>query len=264
MNILEQAFHLASAVEQFSEHARTFYYDVVLAGRACPQCGGDLRMAGEGRCRCLRCTLEFNPTIAFQSCAACGGEARLSIRRYSCRQCGQAIPSLFLFDGLVFDADYFRQKMAESRQRRRELTEQVRQMLAGTRSGAVEIGPMEFAGHNSLMEALNALAVQAFRADAPQLRARFDLRRYQTHIQAHTGPIALAFDQLPPLSEDRRLDRIWRFIAIIFLAHEGLIHVWQEGPDILVSKRDDAQRSSISGELEDADGLERPVGRVEA
>jgi hypothetical protein len=38
-----------------------------------------------------------------------------------------------LFDGLVFDTDYFRQKMVESRQRKREQRERVRQMLAEIR-----------------------------------------------------------------------------------------------------------------------------------
>ena len=61
-------------------------------------------------------------------------------------------------------------------------------------------------------------------------RDPFDLTRYQAHVQAHIRPIA-NLEQIPPLSEDRRKDRVWRFIAIIFLAHAGLIDIWQNGQD---------------------------------
>ena len=42
------------------------------------------------------------------------------------------------------------------------------------------------------------------------------------------GPLSL--EDIPPLSEDARNDRIWRFIALIFLAHAGVIDIWQDGP----------------------------------
>lgn len=52
------------------------------------------------------------------------------MRRYECAGCGTEIASRFVFDGLVFDANYFGQRMAEHRRRRREQRERVRQMLA--------------------------------------------------------------------------------------------------------------------------------------
>ena len=57
-----------------------------------------LRAAGTG----------FDPTIAFQRCTACDGRIGLQIRRYRCRKCGSEVVSRFLFDGLVFNAEYFR------------------------------------------------------------------------------------------------------------------------------------------------------------
>jgi hypothetical protein len=64
--------------------------------------------------------------------------------------------SRFLFDGLVFDATYFRKKMAESRKRKQEQRERVRRLLAGTRSGALVLPGMD--PSPDLLTALNQLA----------------------------------------------------------------------------------------------------------
>ena len=45
------------------------------------------------------------------------------------------------------------------------------------------------------------------------------------------------------------------------MAHAGRIDVAQRGPAIMVIKREiDRERCSISGELEEADGIEGPLG----
>ena len=103
------------------------------------------------------------------------------------------------------------------------------------------------------------------RAPGGVIEKRFDLHRYQKHIQAHLRPFPTALDDLPPLSDNRRLDRVWRFVAIIFLAHAGLASVWQEGESILVKQREaDRERSNVPGDSEQADGVEGLVGRAEA
>jgi hypothetical protein len=48
-------------------------------------------------------------------------------------------------------------------------------------------------------------------------RSGFNLKRYESHVQAHIQPVAVDWEQIPPLSKDARIDRVWRFIAIIFL-----------------------------------------------
>ncbi|MBN2561392.1 MAG: hypothetical protein JXQ75_10730, partial [Phycisphaerae bacterium] len=53
-------------------------------------------------------------------------------------------------------------------------------------------------------------------------------------------------DEIPLLDEDRRIDRIWRFIAIIFMAHARILDVWQEGESIMVIKRE-AGRADVAG-----------------
>jgi chromatin segregation and condensation protein Rec8/ScpA/Scc1 (kleisin family) len=70
-------------------------------------------------------------------------------------------------------------------------------------------------------------------------------------------PIPMDFADIPPLSEDLRIDRVWRFIAIIFLAHAGVIDLRQDGQTIWVSKHEtDTEGCSIPGEIEEPDGLE--------
>jgi len=134
IDIIRLAFRLAEAVTGFAGRAKQLYYAVMLMGHECPRCGGGLVMEGEGKCRCNSCGDEFDPTVAFQRCGTCGGRLELRVRRYRCTQCGADVASRFLFDGLAFDAEYFRQKMTESRQRKRELRERVREMLAESRS----------------------------------------------------------------------------------------------------------------------------------
>ncbi|HOW74102.1 MAG TPA: hypothetical protein PKY77_26150 [Phycisphaerae bacterium] len=238
LDIVSQAFCMAAVVERFMEQARAFYYAVMLSGYPCPGCGGSLEMVSEGTCQCHSCGSSFDPTVTFQRCEGCGGKPRLMVRRYQCSCCGQDVASRFLFDGLVFDAEYFRQKMAESRERKRELRERVRQMLTQGRSPAIQPEPMDLAAMPGLLEALDGLVrVEDGGFDAPLFPA-FSLSRYQSHIHAHIRPFPMRFDQIPPLSENTRLDRIWRFIAILFLAHAGIIDAWQNGPDILVMKRE--------------------------
>ena len=154
--LIKLALGLTERTAQYVNRARAFFYRVVLCRHACPECGRGLEMIGESRCRCRACRRDIDPTVAFQRCTACGGQPRLRIRRYKCTGCGSDIDSRFMFDGLVFDADYFRQKMAESRHRRYEQRERVRQMLAESRSADLPLGIADLGSVPGLVDALNA------------------------------------------------------------------------------------------------------------
>ncbi len=259
--IIREAFGLVDAVGRLAEQARWYYYQVVLCRHACANCGGSLVMAGEGLCECQVCFDRFDPTIAFQVCPACGGKPVLRVRRYQCTSCGQEIVSRFLFDGLVFDAEYFRQKMAEHRQRKAELRERVRQMLAGTRSQAAKMPAADLDGMQDLVAALAGLTSCDDAAGMAWSAKGFDLERYQAHVQAHIGPIPVDLAQIPPLSEDRRLDLVRRFIAILFLATAGTIDISQEGSTIWVKQHEtDREGQEVPGGTEDTDGIEGPLG----
>lgn len=262
--MIRLAFQLASRVQAFWERVRAFYYEVMLSEHRCPTCNGRLVMTKESRCRCEACGRELDPTVAFQQCASCGGRPALNIRRYACSECGADLASRFVFEGLVFDAEYFREKMAEHRERKREQRERVRQMLAASRSESILTPQIEGLTPDLLL-ALDGLMAGPEPSWMPELGSRFDLRRYESHVKAHIGPIAISLEQVPPLSETPRLDRIWRFIAIIFLAHAGILEIRQDGPTIMVRQREtDTEGQGVPGEAQGADEQEGPVGRVEA
>lgn len=232
------AFRLSEAVRAFAGRARELFYAVMLAGYECPRCSGGLSMTGEGRCRCNDCGCVLDPTTAFQLCSQCGGRLALRVRRYRCRRCGQDVRSRFLFDGLAFDAEYFRAKMAESRYRRTQRRERASRLAVENRSAPLETQEWDLNAAPGLVDALNGLVggVESL-AWLPQPRG-FELSRYQRHLQAHIGPEEQSFDALPALDEDRRLDRIWRFVTIIFMAHFGLIDIIQHEQTILVKRHE--------------------------
>jgi hypothetical protein len=265
MNIRVLVLEIAEAVEVFMQKAKRFFYSVMLFAYRCPKCNGPLTMVSEGKCRCISCGKEFDPTVAFQRCSECGGVPILRVRRYQCKNCGRDIQSRFLFDGLAFDADYFRQKMMESRLRRNEQSECVRQMLVENRSADLPLGAADLSGVPGLLDALNGLTAGLDVAFAAASFGEFDLKRYETHVKAHIRDFPVNLTDIPPLSENLRKDLIWRFIAVIFLAHAGGIDVRQQGQDIMVIKHEtDRERQNILGESEDPDGFEGSVGRVEA
>lgn len=264
MNIIRWAFRLLDRVVGYAGRARGFYYEAMLLGHACPRCGGKLLMVGESWCKCRGCGYQFDPTAAFQRCQACGGSVSLHVRRYHCTRCGGDVTSKFLFDGLVFDNNYFRQRMAESRLRRRQQRERVRQMLASSRSQDLAMPGADLNAVPGLLEALNALSGGLGNRPRWKPAEGLDLKRYQNHIQAHLGDFPINLEEIPPLSEDARKDRIWRFVAIIFLAHDGAVDLRQKGPTILVMKHDDAKGSDLLEGVEESDGIEGSVGGAQA
>jgi len=242
IGIISQAFDLARTVEVFMAHARYYYYEVMLSGHACPQCAGPLSMIGESRCRCLSCSATFDPTVAFQRCSGCGGSPRLQVCRYQCRRCGADVLSRFVFDGHPFDREYFRQRMAESRERKKEQRERTCAVVVESRSEVLAPPAADLESVPGLVEALDGLVAAPEMAVWLPLATGFDLSRYETHLEAHIGPIEMPFDDLPPLEEDARLDRIWRFIAIIFMAHAGLIEITRDAGAIMVMRKHETDR----------------------
>jgi hypothetical protein len=265
MNIRLLALDMAKAVETFKQRAKVFFYSVMLLGHHCPKCTGLLAMFAEGKCRCVGCEKELDPTVVFQRCSFCGGVPVLRVRKYQCRSCGSDITSKFLFDGLVLNPDYFRHKMTESRQRKHQQRERVRQMLANSRSADLSLGMADLDSVPGLVDALNALTAGIGESLAVESRDEFDLRAYESHIQAYVHEFPVSLRDIPPLSKNTRKDLIWRFIAVIFLTHDSVIDVWQERQEIMVIKHEANRKGQdISGELEEADGIQRSVGGVEA
>lgn len=256
MNIIQRAFEMAEVVQQFFGKARLFYYKVVLLGHRCSCCNGHLTMVTEGRCRCQQCKHEFDPTVQFQRCSACGGAPVLRVRRYFCTDCGSEITSRFVFETLPYEKEYFRQKMAESRQRQQQKLSQVRQMLAQSRSGAVEYNSIDLDSIPGLVAALNSLTQGIDEKLLIELKGKFDLDRYQNHIKAYLQDFPIDLKGIPTLIENARKDLIWRFIAAIFLEHEKQIEIHQNNQTIWLSHYVNRQRQDIFRETEDINGFE--------
>ena len=256
MNIIQRAFEMAEAVQDFFGRAKGFYYKVVLLGHRCGNCNGKLSMTAESRCRCQSCKLEYDPTVAFQRCLACGGVPVLRVRRYYCGDCGSEANSKFLFETLPFERDYFKEKMAASRQRKKEKLEQVREMLAQSRSQTLTLGAVDLDSVPGLLAALNGLTGDIDEKVLIELKGKFDLDRYQEQIKAHLQDFPIDLRHIPAIIENTRKDLIWRFIAAIFLEHEKEIYIQQKNQTIWVSHYVNRQGQDFPGENEDINGVE--------
>jgi len=257
MNIIKRAFEMAQAVQSFFGKAKKFYYMVVLLGYRCDKCNGRFSMIAESRCRCQSCGLEFDPIVEFQRCSVCGGVPVLRVRRYYCKDCGIEVNSRFLFDTLPFEREYFKAKMAQSRQRKKEQLQQVREMLAQSRSQALALDAVDLDSVPGLLAALNSLSQGIDEKMLIELKGKYDLGRYESHIKAHIADYFVNLRGIPALVENSRKDLIWRFIAAIFLAHVGIIDIRQDGNSIMVKKHEtDTEGCSIPGEIEGVDRIE--------
>jgi len=155
--------------------------------------------------------------------------------------------------------------MLESRQRKKELRERVQQMLAESRSGVLCLEQADLHAVPGLVEALNGLTADVDDIPAVVPGVEFDLRRYESHIRAHVHDCPLSLTEIPALHQNARRDLIWRFIAAVFLAHLGVIRIWQDGHDVMVMKYEtDREGQDVPGEPEGPDEVEGPVGRAEA
>ena len=208
MNIIKLAFDMAAAVQNFFGKARRFYYMVMLLGHRCPKCNNSLSMIAESICRCNLCKFEFDPTVEFQRCLQCSGVPVLRVRRYYCKDCSSEVRSRFLFDTLPFEREYFKGKMAESRQRKKEQMERVRKMLAESRSADLPLQIADLSDMPGLMEALNSLTAGMDTGSAIQTGDEFDLRRYERHIQAYIQDFPVNLMDIPPQNENSRKDVI--------------------------------------------------------
>jgi hypothetical protein len=116
-----------------------------------------------------------------------------------------------------------------------------------------------------LVDALNGLTVGQSTDFVTESHDQFDLKRYERHIQGHIQHVPINLLDIPPLSENARKDLIWRFIAVIFLAHAGVVDIWQDGQDIMVIKREaDTEGCGVPGGLEDTDRIKGSLGGIEA
>lgn len=232
--LLAKAGHIEQLVGLLHGKLRELYHRAVLFLKPCPRCAKpDLTMLRDSLCRCRTCDHEFDPTEAFQVCPDCGGALRRKIHHYWCTSCRQRVRSLYCFDAKVFDVAYFREMMRQSRERKRERVERLRKLLAGSRSGPlVDLGEPELGSVPGLTEDLATFVNGPIRIpdDFALGRDAFDLDAYKEHIRELVGGCVVHFDGIGPLIHDRRLDRVYRFITVIFMAQAGEVSLLQDSP----------------------------------
>ena len=226
-------------VVDLKERAREYYFAVILSQYRCPKCNGPLYMSGQSECSCL-CGNTFDPTLAFQKSTCCGANLVRKTFHYACSCCYKAVPSRFLFDEKLFDKTYFREMMQESRRRTEEKREEVRRLLAESRSGALPL--MEEPCLDSipgLIQDLNDF-VQEGSCDVGELffntQSSFHMNDYHDHIMSILSWESIPFSGIAPLIEDSHQDRIWRFITLVFMQNDHEVELTQYGNDILVQK----------------------------
>lgn len=229
--LLEAAFMIEQRVAALRGNVREFYFAVMLFQRPCTRCGtAGLAMLRDSWCRCAACGEEFDPTEAFQSCPECDGALLKKICHYWCQACRKPVKSLFCFDARVFDADYFREMMRESRVRRDAKVEEMRKLLAESRSAPHP--PYE--GYGGDLAAFTAdldryvsvpVALEQY---AAVKRPVFDMGIYREHILDLVRGCVVEFEGISPVVQDKRLDRVFRFITVVFMEQDGALEILQD------------------------------------
>ena len=232
---LQAAERLAESVARYRAEARRFYYAVLRARYRCPACGARMRFAA---CDCWSCDCghTLDPSLVFALSPCCGVKLIRNHAHYACARCRGRVASPFLFDERLFDRVYFRERMRQTRERRRTKREEMRKRLAGTRSPPVVAGEgLHLHDVPGLAGDLDAFLGMASRQPEPAAPEDvFDLDCYKSHIRAALEGHERLFTAIPPLPPGGRRDRVRRFMTLLFLEHEGELRLVQYGERLLV------------------------------
>ncbi|GMW04004.1 MAG: hypothetical protein AMXMBFR84_51380 [Candidatus Hydrogenedentota bacterium] len=185
---------------------------------------------------CKACRRMFDPTETFQRSQCCDARLKFRRRHYACAKCNAPQRSVFLFDEHLFDANYFRERVAESRKRRQQAETELRDMLLASRTPALAI--TELPGSDSI-QGLDAALAQLLGtpgqrdSDVPAEGA-FRLDTYREWIRPRVQGCLVWFDAIPAMAADSRMDRVRRFTALVFMEHDREVFLEQRGEGILV------------------------------
>ena len=239
-SLLIQAIeHVRDCVTLYRDHARHFYFEVVLSIYRCSGCGAEMRMADQpSRCEC-ECGAALDPTIAFQRSPCCQAKLKLARNHYVCTNCGVTVRSHFLFDEKLFNAQYMREKMSESRERKRRRREEIRLLLAASRSSDLQV--VDFPSVDAvdqLSAELDQFVGRETTSDAAEFIANdeFRLEAYRQAILSRLDGCSTRFDAFPAVCSDRRLDQVRRFMALLFMEQAREVWLEQRGSTIVVMR----------------------------
>lgn len=230
-NPLLTAFQeVENRIAALQTHVRNLFYAVVLFQKPCPECGKPkLQMIRDGLAVCANCSALIDPTLAFQTCLDCESKLVLKVCHYWCPQCRQPVRSMYCFESRVFNAAYFREKMQESRDRKKREHELSRQTLQHSHSDPIVMcDPISLDQSPGLEMDLNAIISAVIPHDLRNAAQKhFDFDAYRRHLIVLVHDCIVEFDGISQLIKDARLDKIFRFVTSIFLEHEGLLKIEQ-------------------------------------
>lgn len=240
--LIHQINGILEYVDAYKERVRDFYFQVLLSQYACPTCGDVLHMTGVSECSC-RSGHIFDPTVAFQPSPCCQERLIRKTFHYTCSRCHKTVPSRFLFDERVFDAEYFREMMREHRDHVKSRREEIRKLLAESRSGTLLfIEEPRLDALPDFLQDLDAFILGnpiQLCGDAFELKSDFNLSVYRDHILSLLDNHTLRFSDISPLTGDDRRDRARRFITLVFMDNDQEINLQQHGDDLLIRRCDD-------------------------
>lgn len=196
-------------------------------------------MVGQSRCGCS-CGNVLDPTITFQKSDCCNANLIRKTFHYACSKCNKTVPSRFLFDEKLFDNAYFQEMMQESRKRVKKKKEEIRRLLAESRS--CELSFMENPDLTSVPGLLDDLNDFVKGESGPisnlfiPAKNPFIMDDYRKHILSGLGWDSLLFSSMNPLIEDKRLDRVYRFITLVFMENDHEVELTQYGHDLMVQR----------------------------
>ena len=130
--------------------------------------------------------------------------------------------------------------MRESRDRKKRKREEIRRLLAASRSEtlvfmeepALDTIPGLVSDLNEFIQGENL----EFSDPIYENRDIFNIEKYWSHIQSVLGWDPVHFSEIPPLDDDYRKDRAYRFITLIYMQNDREIDIEQDGNDLFVQK----------------------------
>jgi hypothetical protein len=237
--LLKDIGHVHARIFKLKQKTKNFYFKVLLSLYQCPKCDGELTMTGQSQCSCL-CGYAFDPTLVFQKSTCCSSRLIRKTYHYVCSRCKKVVPSRFLFDERLFDRDYFRQMMSASRARAKIKKEQMIRFLKESRSGELPfLQEPCLESVPGLVEDLdqfigmNNIGSYDFTAE---LDSGFEMQDYRTHILSALNCGRRFFSNISHLGTDPRLDRVWRFVTLIFMQHDREVELTQYQNDLLIER----------------------------
>lgn len=239
-NPLIRRIHQVQAhVDGYRRNIRIFYFDVILSTIDCPECGGRLQMTGQSECTCS-CGKILDPTIIFQKSICCDAKLVKKTFHYACARCHRSVPSRFIFNERVFDKEYFREMMRGARDRRKRKRKEIQRLLAESRSKtlvfmeepALEKIPSLLYDLDEFIEGENL----EFSVTIFENEDIFNIEKYWSHIQSMLGWEPIHFSEIPPIDDDYRRDRAYRFITLIYMQNDRKVDIEQEGNDLFVQR----------------------------